>query len=237
MILGFARVNFCDVSFLGRGVISKFLVAPYSQRDSWEIFVQKHKSKVYMTELRFPEYGHDLMSQKLTYWGYKFESLCTNSSVVDTNVEYCSVFSAKFGNISLLLGGEVDAKDNNEYIELKTSRILETARQELNFSKKLLRIWAQSYLIGISRIIFGFRNDNGVVLNLESYNTHEIARNAKSKGDWNRHCCLYFTEKLLEWIIENTTDESIVYKLKKTGNQITLEKCDETSFIPEWYSI
>lgn len=39
---------------------------------------------------------------------------------------------------------------------------------------KLIKWWAQSFLIGIPRIVCGFRDDNGVVQTLQNYPVHEI---------------------------------------------------------------
>ena len=204
--------------------------------DSWELLIQKKHETVFMTEEKVPEYGSDLKSQKFTFYGYKFEALCTKSEIVDTNIEFASVFEAKFGHISLILGGEVDCKVGNEYIELKTNRILDSERMEWKFSKKLLRVWAQSYLIGISKIIFGFRDDYGILQKVQEYNTHEIAQKSKSDKGWNRHACLYFTQSLLEWILDNVKDDS-VYKLEKSGKLITISNSESSSIFPDWYSL
>lgn len=190
---------------------------------------------IYMTELKTPQYGLDLKSQKFTFYGYKFESLCTSSPNVNTNIEYCSVFSSKFGNISLVLGGEVDCIMDKEYIELKTSRVLDNKRSSINFNRKLVRIWAQSYLVGISKILIGFRNDVGILKDVKFYNTHEIASIAKSKGDWNRNACLFFTQSLLNWLLNEIPNEKCCI-LSKKENEILLKECNET-FIPSWYSI
>ena len=95
----------------------------------------------------------------MTYYGYKFESLATSDKPLDpndhhgqmerdeapvnTNVQFCSVFSSKLGRSSLLLGGEVDCLVNGQYThekpgeytyaELKTNRIITSERQEQKF--------------------------------------------------------------------------------------------------------
>ena len=46
------------------------------------------------------------------------------------------------------------------YVELKTTRIMETASQVARFERdKLLKWWAQSFAVGVRRIIVGFRDD------------------------------------------------------------------------------
>ena len=60
------------------------------------------------------------------------------------------------------------------YVELKTSKVIEAPGQAVNFEKKLFRTWAQSFLIGIRKIVYGFRDDNLILRNVEIYNTEEI---------------------------------------------------------------
>ena len=82
----------------------------------------------------------------------------------------------------VVYGGEVDCvvtnKDGKQnYIELKTSRLLQYARQIANFKQfKLIKWWAQSYLIGIPDIVCGFRDDNGIVHKLQNYKVHDIPK-------------------------------------------------------------
>ena len=112
------------------------MIAPYFPNDDWEIILEKRHNTLFMAEDKFPDYGSDSMAQRLTYYGYKFEALCTSKSeIVDTNTEFCSVFTSKFGNITCLLGGEVDCfiGDSREYIELKTNRLICNQRQKKNF--------------------------------------------------------------------------------------------------------
>ena len=44
---------------------------------------------------------------------------------------------------------------------------------------KLIKWWAQSFLIGIEKVIGGFRDDDGVVRRLETFNTLDMARMCK----------------------------------------------------------
>ena len=39
---------------------------------------------------------------------------------------------------------------------------------------KLIKWWAQSFLIGIASVICGFRDDSGVVRSLESYSVNKM---------------------------------------------------------------
>lgn len=145
-----------------------------------------------------------------------------------------------------------DQKHKYVYAELKTNRILTNERQKCNFEsyvfvykvifrKKQMRTWAQSYLIGIPRIIYGFRDDRGILTSISSMTTQSIWERAKSKKYWDKHVCLLFTERLLETLQKHVDvdDKKTVYTLSRFRDQITLAKLPKDcgrDFIPEWYS-
>lgn len=140
------------------------------------------------------------MMKKFEYSGYKFEAVSTlskpwgdcsrqliekrNKKVVNNYEQYISVVKTGIGKVKLLLAGEVDClwdyipEDGKDilphYVELKTSKVIEAPGQVVNFEKKLFRTWAQSFLIGIRKIVYGFRDDNLILRNVEVYNTEEI---------------------------------------------------------------
>ncbi|CAG8528181.1 9018_t:CDS:2 [Gigaspora margarita] len=170
---------------------------------------------------------HKLMS----YWGYKFENLSTISklpseitspddpelinrktSIVNTNVQYCSVAKTSLGDNKLIMGAEVDclcdvkperpANPVDKYIELKTSKIVESEKDTFNFERyKLLKFWAQSFLIGIPKVIVGFRDNEGCVKSIKEFKTMDIPKIVKGKnGMWNATVCLNFANKFFEWL-------------------------------------
>ena len=47
------------------------------------------------------------------------------------------------------------------------------------FRFKLIKFWAQSFLVGIPKIVCGFRDDDGIVHRLETYSTKEIPSMAR----------------------------------------------------------
>ncbi|GIY21103.1 decapping and exoribonuclease protein [Caerostris extrusa] len=132
-------------------------------------------------------------------WGYKFEQyLAADTPVSKPNLsvsvnekeEYCIVLKGRLDKHTLLYSAEVDGKDplynNNRdkdpqstqcYSELKTSRIITTERQHINFCRfKLMKWWLQSFLVGIPKVICGFRDDSGIVRKLEVFPIPEIPR-------------------------------------------------------------
>lgn len=101
---------------------------------------------------------------------YAFESYCTSeepnppqlntpedcwSGDVNTNVQWCSVVRTAIGDVSMILGGEVDCVregagvkeglETQDFIELKTNLVIESVRDEMNFERyKLLKHYTQS---------------------------------------------------------------------------------------------
>jgi len=101
------------------------------------------------------------------YWGYKFEALSTigvpaseiqspgdsallarKNTVVNTNVQYCSVVKTSLGKNRLIMGAEIDCLTGikppypenpiNRYIELKTSKILKKERDTFIFERYVI---------------------------------------------------------------------------------------------------
>ncbi|KAF9958286.1 decapping endonuclease targeting mRNA [Modicella reniformis] len=134
------------------------------------------------------------------------------NGIVDTNLQYCTVARTKIGRNSVIMGAEVDCISEpkkppphnplSKYIELKTSRVITNAREQNNFERhKLLKFWAQSFLPGIPTIIVGFRDDNGNVLSVETFNTMEIPRLVRGKeGTWDTTICINFLDGVFNFL-------------------------------------
>ena len=70
----------------------------------------------------------------------------------------------------------------------------------LKYERKLLKFWAQSFLLGVPRIIVGFRNQHGILERLEELATHEIPGIVKRRGmgTWDGNICINFTASFLD---------------------------------------
>ncbi|KAI4276732.1 MAG: hypothetical protein LQ337_002307 [Flavoplaca oasis] len=136
--------------------------------------------------------------------GYKFETLALipttwaetsrdyiesrESLVVDNHAQYCSVVRTGFGKSRLILAGEVDAlwdakpcrpDDPINWVELKTAATPLSDRDVLKYERKLLKVWIQSFLLGVPKIIVGFRSKEGILQSLEELETSQIPRAEK----------------------------------------------------------
>ncbi len=73
----------------------------------------------------------------------------------------------------------VDAIDLNaeNFVELKTSRHIEHPGQETNFKKfKLIKWWCQCFPAGIRQVACGFRDDDGIVETIQTYNVSDLPK-------------------------------------------------------------
>ena len=98
-----------------------------------------------------------------------------------------------------------DAKPENKdepvnWVELKTSEEIRQDRDDLKFERKLLKIWAQSFLLGVPKVIVGFRSKDGILKRIEELETKTIPGNVKKKGrgSWDGNLCINFAASFLQ---------------------------------------
>ena len=94
-----------------------------------------------------------------------------------------------------------DNKDDSiNWVELKTSAEIENDKDVLKFERKLLKFWIQSFLLGVPKIIVGFRNKNGILQRLEELETNNIPTMVKKqgRGTWDGNLCINFTASFLD---------------------------------------
>ncbi|KAL8680562.1 MAG: hypothetical protein Q9186_003253 [Xanthomendoza sp. 1 TL-2023] len=137
--------------------------------------------------------------------------------VVNNHAQYCSVVRTGIGKSRLILGGEVDARhslstqlvwdakptradDPINWVELKTAATPLSDRDILKYERKLLKFWIQSFLLGVPKIIVGFRSKDGILQSLEELETNQIPRlvKQKGKGSWDGNLCINFTAAFLD---------------------------------------
>ncbi|KAG8766502.1 decapping endonuclease targeting mRNA [Ceratobasidium sp. 428] len=67
--------------------------------------------------------------------------------------------------------------------------------------RKLLKFWAQSFLLGIPEIVVGFRTHQGRLSTLQTFQTLGLPRMVRGKpGAWDPNVCLTFAGKLLRFV-------------------------------------
>ena len=69
----------------------------------------------------------------------------------------------------------------------------------LKYERKLLKFWIQSFLLGVPKIVVGFRSKDGILQSLEELETNKIpALVKKNKASWDGNVCINFTANFLE---------------------------------------
>ena len=69
----------------------------------------------------------------------------------------------------------------------------------LKYERKLLKFWIQSFLLGVPKIIVGFRSKDGILERLEELETASIPSTVKkNKASWDGNTCINFTANFLE---------------------------------------
>ncbi|KAK4451876.1 Dhp1-interacting protein Din1 [Podospora aff. communis PSN243] len=172
----------------------------------------------------------------MQFWGYKFETLCTipdtwsNTSrdyiegredqIVNNKEQYCSVVRTGLGKTTICLGGEVDCiwdckpKTPGQpinWVELKTTAEIRSERDQVNFERKLLKFWIQSFLLGVPKIIVGFRSRDGMLIKTEEIETGNIPAIVQQRGraGWDGNVCINFASAFLEWLRQTIVDEGV----------------------------
>ncbi|KAJ4367008.1 decapping endonuclease targeting mRNA [Neocucurbitaria cava] len=196
--------------------------------------------------------------EMMTYWGYKFETLSLiptppattpreeierhQRSVVSNYAQHCSIVNTSFGPHSLILGGEVDGllapKPTTDipipWVELKTSEELppphlQNHRDITKFERKLLKFWAQSFLLGVPTIIVGFRSKSGVLRSLQTFGTQDIPGMVRrGTGVWDGNVCINFATEFLGWLKDVVQGEGVwSIRLRKKSGVVEVRRVGE----------
>lgn len=238
-----------------RGNLSKLLTCAWNVNEAWTMEAEL-VNRCVVLNVRETEDGlrraltRDEREERMCYWGYAFEeSVCAEKPFeepVDCLDCFCSVVRTKLGNLNLLMGGEVDCFDGDDgdlasYVELKTTRVMNDPKQVKKFEKeKLLKWWAQSYALGVRRILVGFRDDVGKVVKLQMLETlklpgyvaaHERAWNARD----GLRCASLVLTRLKEILASQPagTRVRVEYEPRKTRFRVNIIKDDSIpDFLP-----
>ncbi|KAI0471083.1 RAI1-domain-containing protein [Xylariaceae sp. FL0804] len=185
----------------------------------------------------------------MTYWGYKFETLSClprpwgevsreyienrDTQPVSNKAQYCSVVRTGIGKTILCLGGEVDAIWDSKpaqkgaptnWVELKTSVEIRDDRSMAAFERKLMKFWIQSFLLGVPKIVVGFRSPQGLLTKVEEIQTAGIPETAARRGvrSWNANLCINFASAFLDWL-RSTIDDEGVWRIRRRPRSPVIE--------------
>ena len=68
------------------------------------------------------------------------------------------------------------------------------------FHRKLMKFWIQSFLLGVPKIVVGFRDRDGFLVKVDEIETQKIPQtiNATPNPSWNADLCVNFAGTFLE---------------------------------------
>jgi len=237
-----------------RNNFNKIMGTPYNRSEPWQVGIQYTTTMDQQPLILFhilpptPGGPHirvdtDDFAQRASYWGYRFEAVCTNSTEedVDANVEYCAIVRTAVGNHRLLLGAEMDCYRRdprapadappslNEYVELKTTKEILEEKHNISFAKyKLLKYWIQCFLVGVQEVIVGYRDQAGNLKKIEHLKVKDIPRRASpgEKPMWDYGRCLSFTDQVLSMVRRHvrTPDKAYVLSFQPPFAQVELRE-------------
>eukprot|EP00043_Microstomoeca_roanoka_P019833 m.230464 g.230464 ORF g.230464 m.230464 type:complete len:235 (-) comp17060_c3_seq4:2437-3141(-) len=160
-------------------------------------------------------------------------------AVVNTNQGYCLVVKTRLGDSVIVTGGEVDCldPDTQQLVELKT--IHAEALQRPSFKRfKLLKWWAQSFLIGIDTIIYGVRVGHNQLKSIHRLRVSEIPRSVRGTVQWDPAMCMTVTSTLLSKLrafcrpgcmyLVTSNSMKQEFDIHETQN-------DDHRFLPAWF--
>ncbi|XP_006791528.1 decapping and exoribonuclease protein [Neolamprologus brichardi] len=254
-----------DVDFVTwRGHLTKLLTTPYETREGWLLAVTRFRGTFYISEVeteaaRRERENRTERHEEMMYWGYKFEqytcadnthSLPDPGGVVNTNEAFCTVVQTRLADHRLLFSGEVDCRDKDPkapaapacYVELKTSAEICTPKQRSNFHRfKLLKWWAQSFLPGVPRVVAGFRDQEGVVVSVETFHISKISHLIKNEYNcWKPTVCMNFCCDFLSFLKRVVTEDSprVVHLFSWDPYKdvtYSAHRDSQYCFLPHWY--
>uniref|UniRef100_A0A3Q3E7W6 Decapping nuclease n=1 Tax=Hippocampus comes TaxID=109280 RepID=A0A3Q3E7W6_HIPCM len=254
-----------DFDFVtSRGRLTKVLCTPYEGQTEWSLAVTKFQGVFYINEVETASACQGRQNrteshEENIYWGYKFEQyICADkidgtpdsTGVVNSNEAYYSVVRTRLSDHRLLFSGEVDCRDKDPnapappacYVELKTSGEMYTDKQRSKFRRfKLLKWWAQSFLLGVPRIVAGFKNDDGLVVSVRTYRTAEIPQLVQGEYlGWKPEVCMNFCSDFLSFVkrVVIEDDPHVVYLFSRKALSdvtFTVHRNSSYSFLPDWY--
>ncbi|KAF7993035.1 hypothetical protein HCN44_005816 [Aphidius gifuensis] len=247
-----------------RGVLTSIMKSIYHPKEPWTILAAKFRGTIYMKKAPRPSLQYNNMDEeqkKFQEWGLKFGSfLLTDDPTqppdpsLPTNEKetFSCIFKTNLNNKKLLYEAMVDGVVSNkklqdpiqdlnklELIELKTSKEMNPLKSPYINKYKSLNTWASCFLTGISKIIYGFRNSDGIVERIVEYNTSKLKED--NKDHWDGVVCMNLLDQILDYLkFEVVLDhDEAIYQFERFSfeDQIEVSQLDaKNSFLPEWFT-
>ncbi|KAK5135342.1 hypothetical protein LTR04_004619, partial [Oleoguttula sp. CCFEE 6159] len=121
-----------------------------------------------------------------------------------------------------------DPTQPTNWVELKTAAASLTPTDALKHERKLLKFWIQSFLLGVPRIVVGFRSASGILAHLEELDTRSIPGHVKRQGkaSWDGNVCINFAAGFLDVLrktVGTGTEEGGVWRIRRRQRSPVIE--------------
>ncbi|SCU82872.1 LAFA_0D00518g1_1 [Lachancea sp. 'fantastica'] len=248
-----------------RGVMRKLVSCAFDspQYNRVELRVLSFNGQLFIKEVsehRSAPKDLNSLEHRSYYSGYKFENLTTlpkplsqvprNSlekrpkKICNNGEQFVTVVRSGVGPCKVVMGAEVDCifdfpesgSDNlKHYAELKCTKGVSSFAEARRFERKIFKTWLQCFLVGIPRIIYGFRDDNFILKSVEEYSTHEVPVLLKTNNQQLTNACVEAVRwygALTEWLLESvprekSTDYIKAYRLRFENNHLKLSEIEQ----------
>jgi len=120
--------------------------------------------------------------------------------------------SFKLDSHKVLTLNEIDAIDQNgKTVDVKVVQTIKTSKSQEFFNrKKLMRFWAKASVQGIDQLIFGNRNSDNYLIDIEEREVDKIPELCSAY--WSDKKCTEFLNRLLDFMKKCITEEIIIYE-------------------------
>jgi RAT1-interacting protein len=237
---------------------------PYEPREAWIVLATRYKNTIYLcaeeTQLKKAEKARRTeKDKKFMRYGFKFESCILSdhpnkpapgsSQPVIEGEEFCAIYTSEIDGKKVLYGAEMDGVISDrvcknledlktlEMVEVKVKRRESNERQLMNFHRyKSQKWWLQSFLVGISSIFVGIRNDEGIVEEVQKIPLKELSDEAKQNNFWHGTVSMNFLNdflKMVTKVIERIDDPEVVFRFQYDTTQsdfVTHQRVDGRKF-------
>ncbi|KAF6260603.1 hypothetical protein COO60DRAFT_1505467 [Scenedesmus sp. NREL 46B-D3] len=200
-----SKVGLCTY----RNNLNKILLTPLALDKAWEVDACFWGGTLFLdiNKAGKEEYFNQ---EKMTYYGYKFEAMCTGQEHVDSSSEFAVLVQYRLGDHSVLMAAEIDCTkeegdgpiDGQPYVELKTYKMPAHGKAvSVMYKEKHPRWWLQSFLAGVATLVLGARNHTGQLLKVHEVPVQLLpGLSANADQPWDPNLLLGFGDAVLTWI-------------------------------------
>ena len=221
------RLSDKEINFVTkRGVLRTIAATAHRRKSKWEYKICRYNGIIYISndkKNKKLERGYGL---KCSYAGTVFQG---SRVTREDGVFPYLVAECRFKGIKCLIAGEPDCQDQDDFIEIKTTTVVD-------FERNSYKGWLQAYLLGNQRVLYGLRNNNFILEDVKDEKVADIPGKYEILGNWKGCDMLGFLYSVLQKIQEKVPEGSTC-TIKYDGRQmyhITVENENEVFLINEF---